>query len=54
METPLPSRLAREGVHATLAAGELRPGERLRDLYRRTDAILRAKKGHRAGYHAAA
>ena len=47
--------LAREGIRASIAAGELRSGERLRDFYRRTDEMLRAKKvSSRSGHHVAA
>lgn len=41
------SALLRSGVEATVAVGELRPGERLRDFYRRTDGYLKAKKSRR-------
>jgi diguanylate cyclase (GGDEF)-like protein len=44
-------RLARvvrtAGVSATAAAGVLRRGERLQDLYRRTDEVLRSLKARR-------
>ena len=43
----LRSALLKADVEATLAAAELRPGERLRDFYRRTDERLKAKKASR-------
>jgi diguanylate cyclase (GGDEF)-like protein len=39
--------LAREGVSASVATGELKPGEQLRELYRRVDFALKAKKEER-------
>jgi len=43
--------LRRIGVPATVAAGELGQGERLLDLYRRTDDELRARKRARHAEH---
>ena len=43
----LRSALRRAGVAATVAARQLRDGERLRDFYRRTDARLKARKAAR-------
>ncbi len=39
--------LRQVGVDATVSAGQLRSGERLRDFYRRTDERLKARKASR-------
>jgi diguanylate cyclase (GGDEF)-like protein len=41
------SALLHVGVEATVAATQLQNGERLRDFYRRTDAILKGRKANR-------
>jgi hypothetical protein len=41
--------LATEGVSGSVATGELRFGEQLRELYRRVDFALKARKEERRG-----